>query len=111
MDVATEDYSSYESVDEEEPEIEKPVKGKGKGKAKPTKPKEEDTDVVMDPPAVASKDKPAAPSKDKTASGSTSTKTTKAPGIKKSGKSDSKPAPKKGSIANFFGPPVTKAKK
>lgn len=28
----TEDYSSYESVDEEEPPPEKPAKGKGKGK-------------------------------------------------------------------------------
>ena len=28
----TEDYSSYESVDEEAPPPEKPIKGKGKGK-------------------------------------------------------------------------------
>jgi hypothetical protein len=30
----TEDYSSYESVDEEEEEAEKPAKGKGKGKGR-----------------------------------------------------------------------------
>ena len=30
--VVTEDYSSYESVDEEAPPPEKPAKGKGKGK-------------------------------------------------------------------------------
>ena len=32
--VVTEDYSSYESVDEEAPPPEKPAKGKGKAKAK-----------------------------------------------------------------------------
>ena len=30
--IVTEDYSSYESVDEEAPPLEKPAKGKGKGK-------------------------------------------------------------------------------
>ena len=37
----TEDYSSYESVDEEEKEAEKPAKGKGKKLTAPVKVKDE----------------------------------------------------------------------
>ncbi|KAI0267633.1 DNA polymerase subunit Cdc27 [Gloeopeniophorella convolvens] len=53
----TEDYSSYESVDEEEPPPEKPAKGKGKGKDKakaaPAKVKEEDEAEEKPAPAKA----------------------------------------------------------
>lgn len=75
----TEDYSSYESVDEEEPPPEKPTKGKGKGKklAPPVKVKDEGE---VEEKAV----KPAAKS---------------APTLKRK---PSKPSVQKGGIASYF---------
>jgi len=75
----TEDYSSYESVDEEEAPPEKPVKGKGKGKK------------VTAPVMVKNE-------------GETDEKTTKTP-VKSAStlkRKPSKPSVQKGGIASYF---------
>lgn len=64
--VVTEDYSSYESVDEEAPPPEKPAKGKGKKTATPAAVKDEEetskTTKVPANSASALKRKPSKPS-------------------------------------------------
>ena len=81
----TEDYSSYESVDEEEAEQEAQKKPKGK-KAAPAKPKKEAKDEDAVPPP---KSKPAAASR-------TNSIKAKSAGVKAGGQ---------GNLKDFFGKP------
>ena len=76
----TEDYSSYESVDEEAPPPEKPAKGKGKGKK-----------VIV--PAVSKSDDE--PTEEKAAKAPTK----RAPALERK---SSKPNAQKGGIASYF---------
>ncbi|KAI9463294.1 DNA polymerase subunit Cdc27 [Lactarius psammicola] len=75
----TEDYSSYESVDEEAPPPEKPAKAKGKGKGKGRRPPFDDEAVEEKAPAKA-------PAK-------------RAPALERK---PSKPNVQKGGIASYF---------
>ena len=84
--VETEDYSSYESVEEEEEETTKP-KPKGKGKEKETKkPAEPAAKVEQAKPKVVAKEESIGKPK------------TKPPAKSRGG------APKRGGLLNFFGP-------
>ncbi|KAI0776058.1 DNA polymerase subunit Cdc27-domain-containing protein [Trametes elegans] len=87
--MVTEDYSSYESVDEEEPE-ETPKKGKGSKKAPAAKAKKAASPAASEDEAPAAKSKPVA------RTSSTATKSKKSAGSKGSGQ---------GSLKDFFGKP------
>ncbi|KAI0638246.1 DNA polymerase subunit Cdc27 [Trametes polyzona] len=91
--MVTEDYSSYESVDEEEPEEEAPKKGRGKkaAAAAPSKPKKSPSSGNAEKSEDEEKPTPAK-SKPVARSGSTAAKS-------------KKPAGAQGSLKDFFGKP------